>query len=248
MASSESSVKAGVRPVSRRPRPAPWPLNIYQTAVGKKWVMAITGVIGMGFLAGHMVGNLKMYLGATALNHYAEGLRTFGEPFAPREAVLWGVRALLIVAVLVHIHAAVTLWLMNRRAHPEAYRSKRDYIAANWASRTMKWTGPIVLLFIAFHLMDLTFAKSYNPDFVQAEVYHNVVASFSRPAVAAVYVIANLALGVHLYHGAWSLFQSMGVNSPQLNPARRIFAILFTIAVIGPNVSFPIAVQLGIVG
>jgi succinate dehydrogenase / fumarate reductase cytochrome b subunit len=236
-----------VRPINRRPRLAPWPLNIYQTAVGKKWVMAITGVIGMGFLAGHTVGNLKMYLGATALNHYAEGLRTFGEPFAPRESVLWSVRSLLIVAVLLHIHAAVSLWQMNRRTS-ESYRSKRDYIAANWASRTMRWTGPIVLLFIAFHLMDLTFASAYTPGFQQAEVYHNVVASFSRPAVAAVYVIANLALGVHLFHGAWSLFQSMGVNSPQFNPARRIFAILFTIAVIGPNVSFPIAVQLGIVG
>lgn len=247
MASMQSSTEAAVRPVNRRARPAPWPLSIYQTAVGKKWAMALTGIVWMGFVAAHMAGNLKMYLGATELNHYAEGLRLLGAPFLPREVALWGMRGLIIVALLLHIHAAWSLTMMNRRAHPQAYRSKRDYIAANWASRTMRWTGPIVLLFILFHLGDLTFGSA-NPDFQHGEVYHNVVVSFSRPAVAALYVIANLALGIHLFHGAWSLFQSMGINSPQLNPARRVFAILFTIAVVGPNISFPIAVQLGIVG
>lgn len=247
MATTQSSTEAAVHPVNPRPRPMPWPLNIYQTAVGKKWVMALTGLMGIGFLVAHMLGNLKMYLGATALNHYAEGLREFGDPFAPREAVLWILRIGLLVAVVLHVHAAFSLWRMNRRTHPEAYRSKRDYIAANWASRTMRWTGPIVLLFLFYHLSDLTFG-GLNPSFQSGEVYHNVVVSFSRPAVAAFYVIANLALGVHLFHGAWSMFQSMGVNSPQYNGLRRVFAILLTIAIIGPNLSFPIAVQLGIVG
>jgi succinate dehydrogenase / fumarate reductase cytochrome b subunit len=247
MASMQSSTEAAVRPVNRRARPAPWPLSIYQTAVGKKWVMAISGLVWMGFLVAHMAGNLKMYLGATELNHYAEGLRVLGAPFLPREVALWGMRGAVIVALLVHVHAAFSLTMMNRRAHPQAYRSKRDYIAANFASRTMRWTGPIVLLFIFYHLADLTGGK-VNPDFINGEVYHNVVVSFSRPEVAAFYVLANLALGVHLFHGAWSLFQSLGVNSPQYNGARRIFAILFTIAVVGPNISFPIAVQLGIVG
>jgi hypothetical protein len=111
---------------------------------------------GMGFLVAHMAGNLKMYLGATELNHYAEGLRVLGAPFLPREVALWGMRGGMIVALLVHIHAAFSLTMMNRRAHPQAYRSKRDYIAANFASRTMRWTGPIVLLFILYHLADLT--------------------------------------------------------------------------------------------
>ncbi len=243
---SESSARAAVRPINPRPRAWPWPLNLYQTAVGKKWVMAITGVMGMAFVFGHMLGNLKLYLGAAAVNNYSVGLRTFGEPFAPYSIVLDAVRAILALAIVVHIHAAYTLWRMNRRAHPTAYQSKRDYIAANWASRTMKWTGPIVLAFIVFHLLDLTWGVA-NPDFVAGDVYHNVVVSFERWPIAAVYVIANLALGFHLFHGAWSLFQSLGVNSPQYNRARRVFAFLFTLAVIGPNVSFPLAVQFGIV-
>ena len=247
MANMQSSTEAAVRPVNRRARPAPWPLSIYQTAVGKKWVMALSGLVWMGFLVAHMAGNLKMYLGATELNHYAEGLRVLGAPFLPREVALWGMRSAVIVALLVHLHAAFSLTQMNRRAHPQAYQSKRDYIAANFASRTMRWTGPIVLLFIFYHLADLTGGK-VNPDFINGEVYHSVVVSFSRPEVAAFYVLANLALGVHLFHGAWSLFQSLGINSPQYNGARRVFAILFTIAVVGPNISFPIAVQLGIVG
>jgi succinate dehydrogenase / fumarate reductase cytochrome b subunit len=243
----QSSVSAAVRPVNPRPaRQWPWPLNLYQTAVGKKWVMAVTGVMGMGFLFVHMLGNLKLYLGATAVNNYAEGLRTFGEPFAPYSTVLDALRAVLALAIVVHIHAAFTLWRMNRRAQPVGYQSKRDYIAASWASRTMKWTGPIVVLFIAFHLLDLTWGVT-NPNFIAGDVYHNVVVSFERVPVAALYVVANLALGVHLFHGAWSLFQSLGVNSPRYNRARRVFAFLFTLAIIGPNVSFPLAVQLGIV-
>ena len=221
MANMQSSTEAAVRPVNRRARPAPWPLSIYQTAVGKKWVMALSGLVWMGFLVAHMAGNLKMYLGATELNHYAEGLRVLGAPFLPREVALWGMRSAVIVALLVHLHAAFSLTQMNRRAHPQAYQSKRDYIAANFASRTMRWTGPIVLLFIFYHLADLTGGK-VNPDFINGEVYHNVVVSFLRPEVAAFYVLANLALGVHLFHGAWSLFQSLGINSPQYNGARRL--------------------------
>ena len=122
-------------------------------------------------------------------------------------------RIVLLVAVVAHVHAAYALTMINRRARPEAYRSKRDYVAADFASRTMRWTGIIVLLFVVFHLLDLTWGPA-NPDFVEGDPYHNVVASFQRVPVALVYVIANLALGVHLYHGAWSMFQSMGWVRP----------------------------------
>jgi len=246
-ASPRSTVEAAVKPISRRPgSSAPWPLNLYASAVGKKWAMAITGVIGMGFVTGHMVGNLKIYLGSEALNHYAEGLRTIGDPIAPHGSLLWAARIVLLVALIIHVHAAFSLWSMNRRARPVAYASQRDYIAANWASRTMKWTGPIILLFILVHLNDLTFGGS-NPDFIAGDVYHNVVASFSRLPAVIIYVAANVALGVHLWHGAWSLFQSMGVNNPYLNGLRRAFATLFALAIVAGNVSFPIAVFLGIV-
>ena len=246
-ASPRSTVEAAVKPISRRPASsAPWPLNLYASAVGKKWVMAITGVIGMGFITMHMLGNLKIYLGAAELNHYAEGLRTFGAPFVPREGILWMLRSILVVALVLHVHAAFSLWSANRRARPVAYASQRDYIDANWASRTMKWTGPIILLFILMHLMDLTFG-TWNKDFIHGDVYHNVVALFTQLPKVIVYLIANIALGIHLWHGAWSLFQSMGVNNPYLNALRRVFATAFALAIVAGNVSFPIAVYLGIV-
>ena len=247
-ASPRSTVEAAVKPISRRPASnAPWPLNIYASAVGKKWTMAITGLIGMGFITAHMLGNLKIYLGREELNHYAEGLRIFGDPFAPRGVVLDILRIVLFIALVLHVHAAYSLWMTNRRARPVAYASQRDYIAANWASRTMIWTGPIVLLFIAFHLLDLTFGN-LNPSFIEGDVYHNVVASLQRMPVMIVYILANAALGIHLWHGAWSLFQSIGVNNPYLNGVRRVFATVFALAIVMGNVSFPIAVALRIVG
>jgi succinate dehydrogenase / fumarate reductase, cytochrome b subunit len=217
--------------------------SLYSTAVGKKYVMAISGMVLMAYVLAHMVGNLKLYFGASSLDRYSHWLREVGEPALPREALLWGVRVVLIVAVVAHVHAAYQLTVINRKARPQTYRSKRDYVAADFASRTMRWTGVIVLLFVIFHLLDLTWGPT-NPDFRSGDPYHNVVASFERVPVALVYVIANLALGVHLYHGAWSLFQSMGWTRPW----RRQFAIAFTALVVAGNVSFPLAVMFGVVG
>jgi succinate dehydrogenase / fumarate reductase cytochrome b subunit len=131
---------------------------------------------------------------------------------------------------------------VNRRARPEAYRSRRDYVAASFASRTMRWTGIIVALFVVFHLLDLTWGTA-NPDFHAGDPYHNVVASFQRWPVASAYIVANLALATHLYHGAASLFQSLG----RLFRRRRTFAIAFAAVVAAGNVSFPIAVLTGVV-
>ncbi|MQC18172.1 MAG: succinate dehydrogenase [Chloroflexi bacterium] len=243
-----STVEAAVQPLRKRPKQLPWPLNLYQTYVGKKWVMAITGVIGLGYVAGHMFGNLKIYLGPEELNHYAEGLRTFGYPLVPEKFLLTIARVVLALALVFHLHAAYSIWSRNRQARPMGYQSKRDYIAADWASRSMLWTGPIILLFIAFHLADLTWGvEAVNSEFVYGEVHHNLVSSLSRPPVAAIYVVANLALGIHLYHGAWSLFQSLGVNNPQINQGRRIFAALFALVIVAGNISFPLAVLMGIV-
>jgi succinate dehydrogenase / fumarate reductase cytochrome b subunit len=219
------------------PRP-----SLYSTAVGKKYVMAISGMVLMAFILAHMVGNLKLYFGATALDNYSHWLREVGEPALPRQTLLWAVRITLLVAVTAHITAAYQLTMINRRARPEAYRSKRDYVAADFASRTMRWTGIIVILFVIFHLLDLTWGPA-NPDFVSGDPYHNVITSFERIPVAIVYVVANLALGVHLYHGAWSLFQSMGWTRPW----RRQFATVFAGLIVLGNVSFPLAVLFGVV-
>ena len=226
----------------------PWPLDFYSTAVGKKWVMALSGLGLMGFVFVHMFGNLKMYLGRTAFDEYAESLRTLLHPLLQNTWLLWGMRSGLIVLFAAHIVSAASLTAMNRRARPVRYQSPRDYIAANFASRTMRWTGIIVFLFLLFHLADLTWGVNrISSDFVRGEAYDNLVASFERPWAAAIYVLANIALGIHLFHGGWSMFQSMGLNSPQYNGARRAFAAGFAVVVAGVNCSFPIAVQLGIV-
>ncbi|MEX2328706.1 MAG: succinate dehydrogenase cytochrome b subunit, partial [Nitriliruptoraceae bacterium] len=164
----------------------------------------------------------------------------------PEHATLNIMRAVLILALVVHVVTAWQLTIINQRARPERYRSKRDYVAADFAARTMRWTGVIVLLFMAYHLADLTWGW-VNPD-PTGTVYDKVIASFSQPVVAGFYVVANIALGFHLYHGAWSLFQSLGLNNRRFNHWRRIFAVAFTAIVVVGNLSFPIAVQLGLIG
>lgn len=237
-----------VRPeVARRSRPArqmPFPLNIYQTAVGKKWVMAVTGVGLLGFVLVHMIGNLKIYLGAEEIFHYGEALRDLLIPLMPRTLVLWLFRVGLVGMFALHIHSAASLTRMNHKSNSK-YKGPRDMIAANFASRSMRWTGTIVLLFIFWHLADLTWGN-VNPDFVRGDPYNNLVSSFERPVVAGLYIVANLALGIHLFHGTWSMFQSLGINSPRYNRLRRHLASGFAAVIVIGNLSFPIAVLTGL--
>jgi succinate dehydrogenase / fumarate reductase cytochrome b subunit len=221
-------------------------LDFYRSAIGKKYVMAVTGIVGMLFVLAHMIGNLKMFLGPEEYNAYADFLRALLTPIAPRSVVLWLLRIGLIVALLLHLHAAYSLTVMNHRSRPIKYQSHRDYVAADFASRTMRWTGIIVLLFLFFHLGDLTWGW-FNPDYIRGDVYHNVVTSLSRAPVALIYIAANIALGIHLFHGAWSLFQSIGSNSPRFNEWRRWFAAAFAAVIVVGNVSMPVAVMAGVV-
>jgi succinate dehydrogenase / fumarate reductase cytochrome b subunit len=233
--------------VHRRPkRELPFFLGFYRTAVGKKWVMAVSGIALLGYVLVHMIGNLHLYEGPRQVNEYADALRTLGGHLTPRGFVLWVLRIGLAAAFVIHIHAAYSLTLLNQRSRPQGYQSKRDYIAANFASRTMRWTGTIVLLFLLYHLADLTWGWT-NPDFIHGDPYHNVVESLSNPVVAGFYLLAMVAVTIHIYHGAWSMFQSLGVNSPRLNPWRRGFAVAFAAVIFVGNCSFPIAVQLGLI-
>jgi succinate dehydrogenase / fumarate reductase cytochrome b subunit len=240
--------------VAQRKKRKPFLLDLYSTAVGKKYVMAITGIIGIGFVLVHMIGNLKAYIGlvqhdgATVydIDVYGEFLRELLVPLLPRTYTLWILRLVLIGALALHLHASWSLTVMNRRARPVRYQSHRDYVAANFASRTMRWTGIIVLLFLAWHLADFTWGW-VNPDFVRGAVYRNMDASLSRLPVAILYIVANVALGIHLFHGVWSLFQSMGWNNPRFNRWRRGLAIAIATAIVVGNCSFPIAVQAGII-
>jgi succinate dehydrogenase / fumarate reductase cytochrome b subunit len=230
-------------PVTRR---RPLVAEFYASAVGKKWVMAVTGVLLMGFVLAHLVGNLKLYLSREEMNLYGEALRDLGGHLVPRTSVLWAMRVGLVVAFVLHVHAAYSLTLVNRRARPAGYESPRDYVAATFASRTMRWTGVIVGLYVLFHLADLTWGSA-NPDFVRGDPYNNLVHSLQRPVVAILYVAANAALGLHLWHGAWSLFQSMGINNPRYNALRARLAQAFTAVVVLGNLSFPVLVQLHVV-
>ncbi len=206
----------------------PFLLDIYATAVGKKYVMAITGLIGIGFVLTHMIGNLKMYLGLINegearvydIDIYGEFLRELLVPILPRTYVLWGLRLVLIGALILHLHAAWSLTQLNRKARSVKYQSSRDYQIASFASRSMRYTGLIVLAFLAWHLADLTWGW-LNPDFVRGAAYRNIDASLSRIPVALLYVVANILLGIHLFHGTWSLFQSLGINSPRFNLWRK---------------------------
>lgn len=238
----------GATPVvhSRRAGLVFWPIEFYRSAIGKKAVMAVTGIVLLGYVLLHMVGNLKLYAGEADMNHYGEWLRTIGEPFVPHKGALWIMRGLLIAAFALHIHAATTLTLMNRRARPKGYEGGRKYDAANYASRTMRWSGVIVGFFVLFHLADLTWGNA-NPDFRSGEPYHNVVESFSNWPIAGVYIVANLLLGLHIYHGAWSMFQSLGLSLLRFKAWRRYFAAGFAAVIVIGNISFPIAVLAGIV-
>ncbi|MFN0094930.1 MAG: succinate dehydrogenase cytochrome b subunit [Dehalococcoidia bacterium] len=247
MVTRPASAKVAAQPIRSARRPRFWILEFYGTAIGKKAVMALTGIVGMGFVLMHMLGNLKIYLGESDFNHYAEYLREIGEPILPHTGLLWILRGLLILAVLVHIHAAVTLTMLNRKARPTGYKGGRRYEAANYASRSMRITGILLVAFILFHLFDLTWGPA-NPDFERGEAFNNVTESLERWWVAILYIAGNLALGFHLLHGVWSLFQSLGWNSQRFKPWRRAFAAGFTVLVVGFNISFPIAIITGAVG
>jgi succinate dehydrogenase / fumarate reductase cytochrome b subunit len=235
-------------------RRAPLPVEFYRSAVGKKWVMAVTGIGIIFFVIAHMVGNWKIFLpdvdGVPDIDIYAEALRQLFVPFIPEHVTLWILRTGLIVAFLLHIHAAYALTMINRRARPDDYQGPRQYVAASYASRTMRWSGVIFAFFLLFHLADLTWGiqPAATEVWEQGEVYANFIATFSRPAVTLFYVIAMGLLALHLYHGAWSMFQSLGLNHPRFNTARRGFALGLAVLVGVGNAIMPLAVLFGWVG
>jgi succinate dehydrogenase / fumarate reductase cytochrome b subunit len=201
--------------------------------------MAVSGLVLFGFVVGHMLGNLQVYLGAEALNAYAVFLREF-----LHGAGIWVARTALLAALALHVWAATSLTLDNRGARPVGYRRTR-HRESTYASRTMVWSGPILLLFIAYHLMHFTFGN-LHPDFRVGDVYHNFIVGFRPWPVSLFYVLAMLALGLHLYHGVWSMLQTLGLNHPRFNTLRHAFSSLTTVVVVAGNISFPLAVLSGL--
>lgn len=208
--------------------------------------MALTGIVLFGFVLVHMLGNLKLYQGPEKLNGYAEWLREVGSPVLPHSGLLWIARIVLLAAVVLHVTAATQLTLKNRRARPERYQ-RRDSIQSSYATRTMRWGGVIIALYVLYHLAHLTWGTAH-PSFVAGDVYGNVVSGFKIWWVSAIYIVAQLALGSHLYHGLWSMFQSLGWwESTNPRDWRRRFAQAFAAIITLGNLSFPLAVLAGVV-
>lgn len=207
-------------------------------SIALKAVMAVTGFVLYGFVFVHMVGNLQLYQGPEKINAYAALLKSV-------PAVLWGFRAVLLGSVVVHGVAAFILWRRNRAARPVGYASQ-DFQAATITSRTMFWTGPMIGLFVVYHLLHLT-VGAVHPSFSHTDVYSNVVTAFSNPAVSIFYILAMVALGFHLFHGAFSLFQTLGLKTPKYEkPLKAVLMVVSTVIVV-VNISFPIAVLAGLV-
>jgi succinate dehydrogenase cytochrome b subunit len=222
-----------------------WFSDLTRSAVGKKAVMAVTGIILFGFVLLHMLGNLKVYLGAEHMAEYGSFLRQVGAPALPPNGALWVARLVLLTCVVLHIWAAWSLTRMAQAARPSRYEL-REKVHTAYASRTMRLGGVIILLFIVYHLLDFT-VGTLNPNFHEGRPYENLVASFSVWYVALFYIVANVALGLHLYHGVWSLFQSLGWSHPRFNRWRSWFAHAFAWIITLGNVSFPLAVLTGLI-
>ena len=220
-------------------------VSLYGTTVGKKVLMAVTGLIFVLFVIGHMVGNLKIYMGPETFNHYAEGLREFGAPFFGPGQFLWVVRLGLVAALATHVLLMIQLWSVSSGARPVDYRKQRD-LNMDRASRWMRWGGIALFAFVTYHILHLT-TGTLHPDFVPGDAYHNFVTGFAVPWVSAVYFVAMIALGLHLYHGVWSTFQTLGWDGPRAQKIRRPLALSVAGIVVAGNLSFPIAVLTGVI-
>jgi succinate dehydrogenase / fumarate reductase, cytochrome b subunit len=227
-----------------------WPANpvavVWGTMVGKKVVMAVTGMVLVGFVIAHMLGNLKMFLGPATIDAYAVFLRTMGEPLLPYSLLLWVVRILLVTCVTLHITAAVQLTRMSRAARPQAYDTKAS-IATTYAARTMRWSGVILVLFVVYHLLHLTGGVvGFRPgEFRELSVYHNVVAGFSVWYVSLFYIVAMACLCLHLDHGIWSLLQTLGWNNARTTSTLRALSRGVALAVFAGFISVPVSVLAG---
>jgi succinate dehydrogenase / fumarate reductase cytochrome b subunit len=224
-------------------------INLYRTSIGKKVIMALTGVIGIGFVIVHMYGNLKVFGGAEYFNTYSEGLRGLGAPVFGHTHLLWISRLVLLCAVVLHVWAAWSLYQEKRHSRAISY-IKYTPVQASTAALYIRAGGVILLLFIIFHLMHFTWGvPGIHPDFSETDVYHNVVVGFTSygylPAIF--YLVAMAALGLHLYHGTYSLFQTLGANNQSHAKSLRAFSLFLAIVVSVGFAIVPLAVIFGLV-
>ena len=196
---------------------------LWQSSVGKKAVMAVTGLILVAYLITHVLANLLVFNGPERINRYAQLLHSSG-------AALWGVRLILLAALILHIIAATQLAIRSRAARPEPYAGGRDPQVSTFAARTIRWGGALILLFLIYHILHFTTGTAHA-DFVELNPHHNVSTGFRNPLVAAVYLLAMLAVGLHLYHGVWSSGRSLGLSQPSPRPLHRRVALVLAVFV-----------------
>ncbi|MGB7435609.1 MAG: succinate dehydrogenase cytochrome b subunit [Candidatus Acidiferrum sp.] len=214
--------------------------RFWQTTVGKKAIMAVTGFILFGFVVGHLLGNLQVFESPEKLNHYAALLKSLA-------GLLWTARIVLLVSVALHIWSSFELWLLQREARPIKYVKKAN-IASTYASRTMMWSGPIILVFVIWHLLQFTFGAVHpGAPFSDVNVYNNVVLGFQVWPVSLFYIIAMTMLCYHLYHGLWSMFQTLGFNHPVYTPWLKTIAKIVAIVIAIGYISIPVAVLAGFI-
>ncbi len=213
-------------------------VGFYRASIGKKAVMAVTGAMLAGYAVAHMIGNLQVFAGREQINGYAELLHA-------HPVLLWFARIVLLAAVSLHIITAVQLWLLKRKARPIDYL-RTDRVPPGYASRTMLWTGPLLGAYVVYHVLHLTVGAAGLP-FRELDAYDNVVLGFQIPAVSIVYIAAMLVLAMHLYHGVWSMLQSVGVSHPRYTPLLKRLSAGLAILVAAGFISIPVAVLTGLI-
>lgn len=225
-----------------------WALTLYRSTIGKKVIMAVTGLMLVAFVIGHMAGNLQMFIGPAKMNGYAAFLKSLGE-------LLWLARLGLLAAVLLHILMAWQLTQIKNRARPVGY-TKRDPQVSTMASRSMRWGGVLLLVFIVFHILHFTtgtvFPVASTPDaaypaYSHTNVYGNVISAFRNPLVTAFYVVSMLFLMLHLFHGAWSSVRTLGLSKASRHPLNRRVSTVIALVVWLGFTAIPVAVLLGVI-
>lgn len=224
-------------------------LLLYRSLLGKKAIVAVTGAILLGFLLLHVVGNLKTFLpdpspGVPDIDVYSQFLRSMGEPMLPHSVALWIFRVVLAVALVLHVVCVLQLAIHNRRARPVRY-DRVVYVEATTSGRWMLYTGSLLLLFLVIHLLHFTTGTIDAARFVHGAVYENLYRAFGQWHYAALYLTALIVLALHLYHGTWSLFQSLGLDNPDRNRGLRRMAIVIAAAVPLAFASVPVAFFIG---
>lgn len=223
--------------------------TLYSSTIGKKAIAAITGLVLFGFLIGHVAGNLKVFTGSSAdgvphIDEYGQFLKVVGEPILPPMFGLWIARAVLLGSLILHVWVVAQLAKLSHAARPMKY-VRNHKVASSWAARYMMYSGLFILAFVVFHILHFTTGTIQLGEFEHGMIYSNLFNSFSKWPIGLAYISVMVVLGLHLYHGIWSLFQTLGLDNPDRNNALRTFAVVMTVALTIGFIVVPLAFMFG---